>query len=156
VHLTSAAFGDGKPIPTKYARAGVVGGKNVSLPVSWLDVPSETKSLALSIVDIHPIANNWIHWLILNIPADLGGLAEGSSCHEMPPGVKELYNSFGELGYGGPQPPKGSGVHQYVAALSALDVAQLDLPLNSTLAAYLKAIDGKIIASARLIGTYER
>jgi len=156
VHLSSPAFEDGKPIPTIYAHRGVFGGKNVSIPLLWRDVPTETKSLTLSIVDIHPVAGNWVHWIVLNIPNDVRVLGEGCSGRAMPSGVTELYNSFGELGYGGPQPPKGSGLHQYVLALCALRVGRLDLSLNSTLTAYRKAIDGQLIASARITGTYER
>ena len=59
--LTSPAFIEGKPIPSKYAHGGVVGGKNVSVPLNWKEVPPGVQSFALSIVDPHPVAKNWVH-----------------------------------------------------------------------------------------------
>ena len=154
--ITCPSFQDGKLIPTKYANTGVPGGMNVSLPLSWAGVPEAARSLALSVVDIHPIANNWIHWLVLDIPKDSSGLAEGVSSRRMPPGSKELYNSFGDLGYGGPQPPRGSGPHSYVVTVYALSVGKLDLTANSSLGAFQRAIEGKVIASANITGVFER
>jgi Raf kinase inhibitor-like YbhB/YbcL family protein len=154
--ISSSAFEDGKSIPTKYASTYIPGGKNVSLPLSWSNAPAETKSFALSIVDLHPIANKWVHWLVINIPKSTSSLAESASTKQMPSGSKELYNSFGERGYGGPGPPKGSGMHTYEITLYALAVEKLDLSENSSLKAFMKAIEGKIVATAKMTGTYER
>jgi Raf kinase inhibitor-like YbhB/YbcL family protein len=154
--LASSAYEEGKPIPTKYAYGGVTGGKNISVPLAWHGAPPEAKSFALSIVDPHPVAKNWIHWLVINIPPNTGALAEGASGARMPEGSMELYNSYGELGYGGPEPPKGSGRHPYIATLYALDTGRLDLTANTTLPAFERAIEGHVIASARSTGTYER
>src|SRR5712671_2641841 len=136
--VVSSAFQEGKPIPTKYAHAGVTGGKNISLPVSWSDAPKTTSSFALSIVDPHPVARNWVHWFAINIPSNCTGIAEGVSGKNMPTGAKELYNTYGEPGYGGPEPPKGSGPHPYVVTVYALNVPKLDLPQNTSLPAFLK------------------
>lgn len=70
--LSSPAFEDGTAMPTRYAHQGVTGGKNVSVPLQWENPPDETKSFALVCVDIHPIANNWVHWLVVNIPKESG------------------------------------------------------------------------------------
>ena len=156
MRLSSSAFQDGKPLPAKYAYHGVVGGKNISLPLAWDDTPSETKSYALSIIDPHPVAKNWVHWFAINIPGSAASLAEGASEKKMPAGAKELYNSYGTLGYGGPQPPKGSGPHPYVVTVYALSVARLDLSENASLAAFEKALEGSVLASARITGFYER
>jgi Raf kinase inhibitor-like YbhB/YbcL family protein len=155
MEITSPAFGDKGVIPLKYAMPGA-GGKNVSLPLSWSDVPAGTKSLVLSIVDPHPVANNWVHWLVINIPPETKGLPEGASRSSMPAGAGELKNSFGETGYGGPQPPKGSGDHPYVVTLFALSVPKLDLAGQASLAAFKKAIDGKILATATITGMFGR
>src|ERR1041385_4529729 len=155
MRISSSAFQDGKPIPTKYAHPGVTGGKNISLPLAWTDVPPETKSFALSIVDPHPVAKNWIHWFAINIPKNITSLAEGAS-GRMPAGTKELYNSYGTKGYGGPEPPKGSGPHPYETTIYALNVERLDCSENTTLQAFTKALEGKVIASAKTTGMYER
>ena len=60
------------------------------------------------------------------------------------------------MGWGGPQPPEGSGVHHYEFLLYCLNVEKLDLSPDAKLAALNKAIEGKIMATARLEGTYER
>ncbi len=74
----------------------------------------------------------------------------------MPAGAKELNNTFGSSGYGGPQPPRGSGPHDYEVTLYALNVDSLGLGANTSLAAFEKAIAGKVLISARIIGTFER
>lgn len=154
--LASSAYEEGKPIPTKYAYGGVTGGRNISVPFAWRGAPAEAKSFALSIVDPHPVAKNWIHWLVINIPPNTAAVPEDASGKRMPEGSLELYNSYGTLGYGGPEPPKGSGRHPYVATLYALDVARLDLTLNTTLSAFERSVEGHVLASAKSTGTYER
>ncbi len=153
--LSSSAFQNGKPIPTKFAYKGVTGGKNISIPLAWRDVPPAVKSFALSIVDPHPVANNWVHWLVVNIPADATSLEEGAS-RQMPKGTKELYNTYGSLGYGGPEPPVGSGPHPYEVTLYALNVASVEISPNATLGAFTRELEGKILASAKITGIYER
>lgn len=156
MRVSSSAFQDGKPIPTKYAHQGVTGGQNISVPLTWTDPPPTTLSFALSIVDPHPVAKNWVHWFVVNIPKNITSFVEGASGRNMPAGSKELYNSFGEVGYGGPQPPKGSGPHPYEATIYALHVEKLDLSANATLAAFKRALEGAVIASAKTTGIYER
>lgn len=119
-------------------------------------MPEGTKSFVLTIVDPHPVARNWVHWLVINIPDEIRSLAEGLSGKKMPPGSKELYNSYGELGYGGPQPPKGSGPHPYVVTLYALDSEKIILTANSGLIALENTIGSKILGSATLTGIFER
>lgn len=153
--LESPAFKDNGFIPQKYVMPGA-GGENLSVPLKWSDVPEGTKSFALSIIDIHPIANNWIHWLVINIPKEVRSLEEGASRRNMPKGSVELRNSFGDIGYGGPQPPRGTGPHQYVVTIYALSVEKLDLPVNTTLSQFNKAIEGKVLDKASITGLYER
>jgi Raf kinase inhibitor-like YbhB/YbcL family protein len=155
--LSSHSYDDNDTIPTKHAHNSVVGGRNVSLELIWSDPPVTTKSFALSMIDLHPGANNWIHWLVINIPLRERKIVEGASrTNSLPPGAKELMNSFNELGYGGPAPPKRSGVHAYVATLHALNVEALDLGVQSSYRQFVKAIEGKVIEEATLTGKYER
>ncbi len=155
MELSSAAFKDGEKIPIQYVRQGA-GGKNISIPLAWKNGPPGTKAFALSMVDPHPVAQNWVHWLVINIPAQVNSLEEGASPKKMPTGSVELKNSFGEVGYGGPQPPKGTGDHPYVTTLYALNVKKLDLGANTSLSAFKKAIEGKVIGSASITGMYGR
>ncbi|MDI6803310.1 MAG: YbhB/YbcL family Raf kinase inhibitor-like protein [Bacteroidota bacterium] len=155
--ITSTAFEDGKVIPTKYANTGITGGKNISIPLKWENVPKETKSYAISIIDLHPVANNWVHWCVIHIPLTVNEIVEGASnTNKLPTGSKELNNTFGSVGYGGPQPPKGSGLHKYEVTIYALDVEKLELDKHTSLITFRKAIDGKVIATAKTVGVFER
>jgi Raf kinase inhibitor-like YbhB/YbcL family protein len=103
------------------------------------------------------VAKNWVHWFLIDIPFRERRLSEGASrSHQLPSGAKELMNSYGELGYGGPAPPKGSGVHPYVTTLYALDVATLNLTKDTLLSQFLRAIEGKVIGEASMTGNFEQ
>jgi Raf kinase inhibitor-like YbhB/YbcL family protein len=155
MEITSSAFKDQGKIPIQYVMPGA-GGKNISIPLGWKNAPSGTKSFALSIVDPHPVAQNWVHWLVINIPKEIFSIEEGASRKKMPAGSLELKNSFGDIGYGGPQPPKGTGDHPYVVTLYALSVEKLDLGTSTSLPAFKKAIEGKVIEATTTIGMYGR
>ena len=154
--LTSPVVPDGGMIPTKFAYHGVQGGRNVSLPLRWSGIPPGTKSFALSIIDPHPVAQNWVHWFAVNIPPGTLALAEGASGNSMPAGSRELNNTYGTNGYGGPEPPPGSGSHPYVITLYALNANALNLQADTGLTQFLGAIQGKVIASATTTGYFER
>ncbi|MBI3194262.1 MAG: YbhB/YbcL family Raf kinase inhibitor-like protein [Ignavibacteriae bacterium] len=155
--VTSSAFENSKAIPSKDANTGVLGGKHISLPLSWIHVPKETKSFAISIVDLHQVANNWVHWLVINIPADVDSFLEGASASsKIPACAKELNNTWDVVGYGGPQPPKGSGAHRYEVTVYALSIEKLDLDVHTSLIQFKKAIDEHVIVDAKTIGVFER
>lgn len=153
MELSSSTFRDGSSIPAKYAMPAA-GGSNTSIQLSWKNTPAGTKSFALAIIDPHPVAGNWVHWLVINIPPESTSLDEGASGRKMPAGAVELRNSFGNVGYGGPQPPKGSGVHPYVVTIYALSVAHLDLKLNTDLAGFNESLEGKVLGKASITGHY--
>ena len=155
--LTCLSYKHNETIAAKFAHTSVAGGKNLSPGFSWTDPPIGTKSFAFSIIDPHPVANNWVHWFAINIPFREREIREGASRSDtMPSGAKELKNGYNDLGYGGPAPPKGSGPHPYVATLYALNVEKLDLGADTLLSRFLRAIEGKVIAEASMTGIYER
>lgn len=153
MELYSPAFKDGGQIPQKYAMKAI-GGENISPPLVWKDSPKGTKSFAISIVDHHPVANNWVHWLVIDIAADVDTIPEGASGKAMPAGSAELMNSYGSIGYGGPQPPKGTGEHPYAITLYALSVDKLNLDKDASLRSFHKALRGKILAESKITGHY--
>lgn len=155
MEIISSAFKDQGKIPIQFVMPGA-GGKNISIPISWKNPPSGTKSFALSIVDPHPVAQNWVHWLVINIPKEVISIEEGALKKKMPTGSVELKNSFGDIGYGGPQPPKGTGDHPYVITLYALNVEKLEIGVSTSLSAFKKAIEGKVIESTSITGMYGR
>lgn len=150
----SDAFADGGAIPVEHAMEGA-GGMNVSIPVSWSGVPSGTRSFAIEVVDMHPIAGQWVHWLACDIPADVTKLDAGASGSAMPPGTTEFKNDFGSVGWGGPQPPEGSGLHEYRVIVYALDTEKTT-PSDVGVKALRTAIEGHVLAQAQFVGTFER
>jgi hypothetical protein len=89
----------------------------------------------------------WVHWVVWNIdptkPFITGNPRES--------GFVEGMTDFGEVGYGGPAPPDKR--HTYVFKLYASD-SKLDLPEGSTKSELENAMEGHIIAEAKLTGTY--
>ena len=155
--LNCSSYKNNESIPLKYAHKTVVGGQNISPGFQWVEPPLQTKSIALSIVDPHPVARNWVHWFVINLSFRERRIVEGASrTNSLPAGAKELMNSYNELGYGGPAPPKGSGQHPYVATLYALNVETINLGVKTSLREFEKALEGKIIAEAMLTGLFER
>jgi len=157
--ITTDAFAPNGPIPQKYTGEG----DNVSPALSWSGVPQQAKELALICDDPDaPRKDPWVHWVIYNIPVDVTGLPEGVPAvaqPESPAGVKQGLNSWpdGEnVGYGGPMPPPGHGVHHYHFKLYALD-ATIDLdPGTASKEALLAAIKDHVLAQGEIVGTYER
>lgn len=142
--ILSSAFTEGASIPDKFSAYG----DNVSPPLSWSDIPTRAKSLALVVDDPDaPKAEPFVHWVLFNIPPREKGLEEG-----MAKGISGN-NDTGKAGYFGPRPP--SGVHHYHFKLYALD-AMLDLKEGATKAELLKAMEGHALAKGELVGTYEK
>jgi len=115
--ISSTAFSQGEGIPTKYTCEG----EDITPPLSWSTAPEGTKSFALICDDPDAPMGTWDHWVIYNIPADSGGLAEGIPTDEsLTDGSKQGLNSWERSGYGGPCPPPGNP-HRYFFKLYALD-----------------------------------
>ena len=149
---------NGRYFPTKCANRGVKGGQNVSPPLVWTEVPEDVRSFAVSVIDYHPIANAWVHWFIVNIPPFIRGIDErASNVHTaMPEGSIELRNSFGQQGWGGPEPPRGSGPHPYECTVYALRVTDLEVGPYATLEECLKAMAPHLIVASSVTGYFEQ
>jgi hypothetical protein len=93
-----------------------------------------------------------VHWIAYDLTGTpSGGLPKGvSTSPDAPP---QGTNSFGRIGYGGPCPP--SGTHRYEFQLHALD-RPLELTGAPRLDALEAAMDGHVLGSATLTGTYHR
>jgi Raf kinase inhibitor-like YbhB/YbcL family protein len=154
--ITSPAFAPDSPIPTRFTGDG----EDVSPPLEWAGLPDGTVELSLIVDDPDaPGAEPWVHWVLYRIPAASSGLAEGLSgdagALEAAGGPGEGANDFGRVGYGGPAPPRGHGVHHYQFKLYALDMA-LDLAGGVTKKELLEAMSGHVLGQGLLVGTYER
>src|SRR5260370_278117 len=153
--LQSPAFKQNHLIPKKYSGDG----EDVSPPLGWSGVPPETKELALVVDDPDaPTPEPWVHWLLYKLPPATTSLPENvlpALRVAAPAGALQGKNSWPKIGYGGPAPPKGHGLHHYHFKLFALD-APLDVVPGIDKAALLAAMKGHIIAEGELIGTYQR
>jgi Raf kinase inhibitor-like YbhB/YbcL family protein len=144
--LSSSAFTDGSPIPAQYSCQGA----DISPELAWSGVPSGAAALVLIVDD--PDANDFTHWLVLDMPGADGSLPKG-----VPPGAttpEQGRNDFGRIGWGGPCPP--SGTHHYRFTLYALG-AKLGLdghPGSSTVRAAISK--ATVLGQAVLTGTYRR
>jgi Raf kinase inhibitor-like YbhB/YbcL family protein len=153
--VTSSAYEDGAMIPVAYCNTGVEGGENVSVPLTWEGAPANTQSFALIMVDRHEVANEWVHWMVVNIPPSTTSLGEGDS-GSLPSGAEELLSTNGAEGYQGPQPPAGSGDHEYETIVFALDVASVDVAQDASYAEFLDAMDPHHLAEASISGLFGR
>ena len=150
-----STYEEGARMPDRLANIGVTGGKNTSPSFCWDGAPQETKYFALSLIDHHPVAKDFVHWLVIDIPAAVSSLDEGASqTPRMPTGAKELITNYGRPGYGGPQPPAGTGDHEYEAVLYALNAPHLGLPEAVTRAEFEEALEGKVLDQAELTGIF--
>lgn len=157
MYLESSAYRDGATMPARFATRQVAGGMGSSMPLSWGDEPAATRSFAIAIIDHHPVAHEWLHWLVVDVPAAEHGIVEGASgTAAMPTGSLELPNTSGRTGYGGAQPPVGSGVHDYEATVFALDIPRLGVGPDATLPEALDAMEGHVLALAHLTGMFGR
>lgn len=150
MRLTSPAFASGQTIPSRFTCDGV----NHSPPLRWEGAPGGTKSFALVCRDPDAPAGDWYHWALFNIPHQASGLDENRP--PAGPDVAEGINDFRKPGYGGPCPPRGHGRHHYRFTLYALDVVRLDLPAGAPCRAVEAAAAEHALATAELVGLYER
>ncbi len=144
--LTSSAFAENGNIADlyTYSMGKQCSGENFSPPLAWSGAPESAKSFLLTMID--PDGGNWVHWLLVNIPADTTSLEEAVNGPEI--GIPGR-NSFGENGYGGPCPP--SGTHRYVFTLYALDTT-LESAAGVTLKEVNSLIKGHILGQCQLTG----
>ncbi len=152
--LLSSSFGPNAAIPIKYTCEG----DDVSLPLAWSDAPAGTKSFALIVDD--PDAPDpkapritWVHWVLYNLPPTATGLPEGVAPGALPPGTCQGLNDWKRTGYGGPGPTIGR--HRYFHTLYARDTLLPDLG-TATKAQVEQAMQGHVLATAELIGTYQK
>jgi Raf kinase inhibitor-like YbhB/YbcL family protein len=141
--LKSPAFDNGQEMDQKYGKMA----QNVSPPLEWEGAPDGTRSLALAFVDIHPIARDYVHWLVADINPQLSSLPEGAAGSHR--------SGFSELNpYVGPFPP--AGTHDYKFTLYALRTDRLGIRPHATLREFSRAAERYSLAAATLTGTFTK
>ena len=194
--LHSNSFDNGQPIAAEFAAGdgnGFAANRNPHL--AWSEVPEGTRSFALLCVDpdVPTVAElvgrsdvsvpldqprgDFIHWVMVDIPAALREIAAGSCSDgfsprgKQPPagpagsrqGVNDYTGWFAgnpELagtyrGYDGPYPPfNDERLHRYFFRLFALDVEQLPVHGDFSAADVHRAMHGHVLGEAAIHGTY--
>lgn len=149
--LTTPAFAHEAEIPMRYTQEA----ENLSPELVFSGVPANARSLVLLSDDPDapdPAAPKriWLHWLVVNIPTETAGFAEGLRDHirkvALSPSTTAAYAA-------GPVRGRPSDAHRYFFKLYALDTV-LDLPENFTRAQAEAAMQGHVIESAVTMGTY--
>ncbi len=143
IAVSSSAFGDGEPIPSKYTCHGA----GTSPPLEWSGVGPDVGSLALVVDDPDAPGGGYVHWVVLGIPSGVAAVDAGRS----PRGASEL-SASGGLGWSPPCPP--SGTHHYRFTLYAFPstsafAVSTTAPLDGT----LQLIADEAVAWGRLTGT---
>jgi len=196
MHIRSDSFDNGQPIPAEFA-AGTASGfsTNRNPHLAWDGVPDGTASFVLLCIDpdvptvtgmvgrddveipVEQPRTDFIHWVMVDIPAGVREIAAGSCSEGVAPkgkrapqgpagsrqGLNDYTGWFADnpemagdwLGYDGPYPPGNDlRVHRYFFRIFALDVARLDLPPRFTAADVQRAIQGHVLAETAIHGTY--
>lgn len=200
--LVSDTFEDGGIIPgrcgfcVKDPKTFLRLSQNLSPQLEWRGAPDESQSFALICIDPDAPATKpayvntvgtlisakyprgeFVHWLMVDIPAIVTELAEGSCSRAVIPGGKRIpagpdgsrqglndytgwfaddKNMEGPyLGYDGPCPPFNDSIpHRYQFTVYALDVPKLDVSGAFTVAELRIALEGHVLAEASLSGRY--
>jgi Raf kinase inhibitor-like YbhB/YbcL family protein len=194
--LHSDSFEHRMPLPSRIAMGAADGfGGNRNPHLAWSEVPEGVRSFALLCIDpdapsdaslagkagveipVNHLRGDFVHWVIVDIPADLREIAEGSvsdgitahgkSSPNGPQGTRQGLNDYtgwfagnadmgGDYhGYDGPYPPPNDlRMHRYFFRLFALDVPRLDLSEQFGAREVLRAIQGHVLAETLTHGTY--
>ena len=150
LQVSSPAFEPHQALSSRHAGDG----EDLSPELAWQGVPEGTHGVAIICHDPDaPLVQHglygFVHWVLYNLPATVTSLEENTQ-----QGTQGL-NDMGNLGYNGPMPPEGHGVHHYYFWVLALD-CQTSLPDGLTLPELLTALEPNLLGMNRLIGTYRR
>lgn len=138
------AFYSGQSIPAQ----NTCDGADISPHLSWTDVPKGGVG-AFTLIVRDRDANDFVHWVLTDIPADVRELPEGRGDTIGVAGQ----NDFGRTGWGGPCPP--SGEHSYEFKLYALTAPlQLDGAINAD--DVEREMTMHIIDTTSIVGVYSR
>ena len=144
--IKSPEFNDGEMIPVEF----ICDADNaVNPPLDISGVPQDAKSLVLIVEDPDVPDGTGVHWIVWNIDPTITSISKNS----VPLGGVEGATDFLISGYVGPCP--SSGTHYYFFKLFALD-NKLDPVNEPTVEDIMNAMNGHKLATAKLIGLYEK
>lgn len=201
MRLTIDGIDDGRPIPERFA-LGVQDpatharfGENANPAMRWDGVPDGTRSLVLICVDVDvptrpddvnqegrvvPASlprGRFYHWVMVDIPPSVPGIAEAASSDGLTPrgktapvgpsGSRQGRNDYTDwfngdpdlegtyLGYDGPFPPWNDSIpHHYHFVLYATDLDRCPVDGDFTGPEVESALEGHVLAESSVVGVY--
>jgi len=196
MRISSESFEHRGRIPAEFALGAPDGfGGNRNPHLHWDDVPDGTGSFALLCIDtdaptdpatvgrddlqipVEQPRTDFLHWVVVDLPADLRTIAAGSASDGVtahgkqyppgPAGARQGLNDYtgwfagnadmgGDyFGYDGPYPPSNDlRLHRYFFRLFALDIARLPVPDRFTASDVFTAMQGHALTEASVWGSY--
>ena len=115
--------------------------------MTWQGAPDGTRSYALSLVDLHPVARGYVHWLVGDIGPETTSIPEGAATGGLAVGREPV-------SYKGPFPP--SGTHEYEFTLYAVGVPTVPLRSGVSLEAFRREMARSSLGSATLSGSFTK
>jgi len=142
--LSSPVIAPDQPLPSQLTCDGA----GSSPPLAWSEPPGGTRSFALIVDDPDAPGGTYAHWVVYDIPPNVRRVDAGHP----PDGARLGLNGRHQATWTSPCPP--NGMHHYDFALYALDtMLHLNEPTEKDVQ---RAMQGHVLAQARLVGTYER
>ncbi len=135
-------------------------GENISPELSWSNAPEGTKSFAITMYDPDaPTGSGFWHWIVFDIPANVKELVSKTgnlALNLTPKGAVQSKTDYGTPGYGGPCPPVGHGIHEYIFTIYALKTDKLGLDVNANPAIVGFYLWQNTLAKASIVSYYNR
>jgi Raf kinase inhibitor-like YbhB/YbcL family protein len=104
-----------------------------------------------------PTGSGWWHWVVVNIPESVSGLAADiGGAGSLPAGALQTRTDYGKPGFGGACPPVGNKPHHYILTVQALDVDKLPLEAEASGALAGFYINAHSLGKASITATYGR
>lgn len=144
--ITSRAFLDDDFLDLKFTCDS--DGDALTPPLYIKNQPSQTKSLALTLIDPDIGQEGFTHWILFNLPKNLVELEQG----RIPADTQVGLNSKYEMCYLPPCPE--SGEHRYIFTIYALDIV-LSLG-NKDKIRFKQEIKNHVLASGQIQVRYVR
>lgn len=157
--LSSIDLGGEATITEEFNGFGCVG-ENTSPQLSWKNAPEGTQSFAITMYDPDaPTGSGWWHWVVFDISKDTNELVSGAGNVALNLTGAEVIQSitdYGAFGYGGPCPPEGHGLHQYVITIHALKTNKLGLTKDTNAAVVGYYLGNNTLAKASIVAYYKK
>ena len=93
-------------------------GKNISPEISW-NIIENAKSYSLIMEDPKAVGGTFVHWYIPYISNKISTISFNYKLNNI--NIFFGKNSLDKFGYTGPCPPVGTGMHNYIFKIYALD-----------------------------------